>query len=97
MNKETISKLQVSGEITEMERLPSSRNGNPRFQFIVDGKLFKTAIDASLGYSIQNFHIGDNVTVEYRLFRGQKQAQRVSGLEKPVCNSRIPEHNCHQR
>lgn len=44
-----------TGTITNLKRLPSSLNGNPRFEFDIDGYTVRTAVDSMDGYSIQNF------------------------------------------
>jgi hypothetical protein len=44
-----------TGILEIVERLNNSKNGNPRFLCIVDGYTFRTAVDSSHGYSIQNF------------------------------------------
>jgi hypothetical protein len=46
---------QHTGTITDLKRLAGSRNGNPRFQFVVDGYTVVTPPDSSLGYKIQNY------------------------------------------
>jgi len=44
-----------TGTVTNIERLPSSMNGNPRYQFVIDGHLVRTAVDSSHGYCITNY------------------------------------------
>lgn len=39
-----------------IERLPNSKNGNPRYLVRVDGWTCRTPVDSSLGYMAQNFH-----------------------------------------
>ena len=51
-----------TGKLEVISRLPSSVNGNPRFLATVDGYQFRTAVDSSNGYSIQNYD-GRQVTV----------------------------------
>ena len=51
-----------TGILEIMKRLPSSRNGNPRYLAIVDGYAFKTSVDSSYGYCITNYD-GRLVTV----------------------------------
>lgn len=46
---------QHKGKLEVIRRLPSSRNGNPRWLVKVDGWTARTAVDAALGYSIRNF------------------------------------------
>lgn len=38
-----------------IERLPSSKNGNPRYLVRVDGFTCRTPVDSQIGYSAQNF------------------------------------------
>jgi hypothetical protein len=49
------------GKLEIIKRLPSSRNGNPRWLLRVDGWTCCTSPDSSLGYKVQNF---DGKTVE---------------------------------
>jgi len=51
------------GKIENLRRLKSSRYGNPRFSFTIDGYSVVTTPDSSYGYSIQN-HEGKTVEVE---------------------------------
>jgi len=44
-----------TGKLEIISRLPSSFYGNPRFLLSVDGITCRTAPDAMLGYSVQNF------------------------------------------
>ena len=50
------------GTIENLERLPRSKNGNPRFQFIIDGYRVRTKPDSAHGYSIENY-VGKPVEV----------------------------------
>lgn len=43
-----------TGQLEIVRRLPSSRNGNPRFLLRVDVWTCRTAVDSSLGYSVKN-------------------------------------------
>ena len=43
------------GLLTDLKRLPSSINGNPRFCCRIDGVFCMTSVDSSYGYSIQNY------------------------------------------
>jgi len=45
----------LSGVVTDLQRLKSSTNGNPRYQFIVDGQIITTAVDCMYGYEIKNY------------------------------------------
>ena len=44
-----------TGVITNIKRLPSSVNGNPRYSFQCDGYTIKTAVDSMHGYAITNY------------------------------------------
>ena len=44
-----------TGTITNIERLPSSVNGNPRYSFECDGYTIKTAVDSMQGYALTNY------------------------------------------
>jgi hypothetical protein len=43
------------GTLEIVSRLPSSRNGNPRYLLRVDGFTCRTSVDSSFGYSVTNF------------------------------------------
>lgn len=43
------------GEIKNVKRMESSRYGNPRFSFTIDGYEVATTPDSSYGYCIQNY------------------------------------------
>lgn len=44
-----------TGTLEIVERLPQSRNGNPRYLARVDGYTFATAVDSTHGYSLPNY------------------------------------------
>ncbi len=44
-----------TGTLEIVNRLPSSRNGNPRYLCRVDGYTFRTQVDHQHGYAIRNF------------------------------------------
>lgn len=43
------------GRLDIIERLPNSRNGNPRYLARVDGYTFRTTLDSSYGYKLTNY------------------------------------------
>ena len=43
------------GIVTNIERLPSSLNGNPRYSFECDGYTIVTAVDSMHGYELTNY------------------------------------------
>lgn len=46
---------QHKGKLEVIKRLPSSRNGNPRWLLKVDGWTCRTAVDAGIAYEIRNY------------------------------------------
>ena len=64
------------GHLTVIERLPSSRNGNPRYRCSVDGYTFTTTPDSSYSYSITN-HDGKLVTVELGTHHNKLQLNAI--------------------
>lgn len=54
-----------------LERMPSSRNGNPRYMVgFADGTSYPTAVDASVGYGIGNREYAGEVEI---LLNGRNQ------------------------
>ncbi len=46
----------IKGTVTNITRLQSSNNGNPRFKVTIDGRIFSTKPDTMLGYSVENYY-----------------------------------------
>lgn len=46
---------QHTGKLEIIRRLPSSRNGNPRYLLKVDGWTCRTAPDSSIAYAVTNY------------------------------------------
>jgi hypothetical protein len=44
-----------TGKLVDIQRMDSSRNGNPRFSAVVDNQEFVTQVDSKYGYSLENF------------------------------------------
>jgi len=61
-----------SGKLENIERMASSRNGNPRYKFTVGGEQVVLAVDSSWGYCITNYR-DQIVTVEVTDKRFQLQ------------------------
>lgn len=57
------------GKLELVQRLPSSRNGNPRYLLRLDGWTCRTPVDSSLGYKVQNL-FGETVKGSIGTFRG---------------------------
>lgn len=53
----------VTGEITSIDRLPSSTNGNPRYSLTIGARQFVTSSDISDAYEIGNigYRVGNIV------------------------------------
>lgn len=49
------SKTTHIGKISKIKRIDTSRYGNPRYQFVIDGYTAKTGVDSMHGYSITNY------------------------------------------
>jgi hypothetical protein len=57
-------KQTVTGRLTNITRLVSSSQGNPRFEVTLDGvKIYATIVDGSVGYSVENHRVGRLVTL----------------------------------
>ncbi len=60
----------LSGVVTDIQRLKSSTNGNPRYQFVVGGQIITTAVDCMYGYEITNF-IDKHIVCDVAVKRGK--------------------------
>lgn len=67
---------QHTGRLTDIQRLPSSANGNPRYSCKVDGHSCRTAPDSSDAYSLSN-HEGDWVTADIGTYYGVATVRNV--------------------
>lgn len=65
------------GKLEIIQRLPSSRNGNPRYLLRVDGWTCRTAPDSGLAYEITNFD-GKIVKATIGTYRGNATIFDVS-------------------
>ena len=45
----------VKGILKKVNREPNSVNGNPRYSVMINGVVYKTRVDAPLGYKIPDF------------------------------------------
>jgi len=71
-----------NGILKTMSRLPSSRNGNPRWQLCLwrdDREVihFRTRPDCSLGYSVANF-LGWRVNISLVTYRGHASLSSIN-------------------
>lgn len=71
----------IIGVISNIERLNSSYNGNPRFSCDIDAVKHKTMVDCSTGYAIQNFKSGDIVQVTTGSHYGIKSIRGIKKAE----------------
>lgn len=54
----------ITATITEITRLDSSTNGNPRFEISFEGlPSRRTGTDSSVSYAVENHRVGDRVVV----------------------------------
>ena len=74
------SRTQHTGKLEILERLPSSRNGNPRYLIKVDGWTCRTAPDASIAYKITNYD-GKMVTAMLGTYYGLCTIESVKNSE----------------
>ena len=65
-----------NGLVSDLKRLDSSINGNPRFQFVIDGYTVVTGVDSMLGYSIQNLE-GKHCRAELGVHYGRKTLNAI--------------------
>ncbi len=65
-----------TGKLEIIERLPSSRNGNPRWLLKIDGWTCRTAPDAMVAYGITNFD-GKIVKADIGTLRGLATVEYV--------------------
>lgn len=62
---------QHQGLLSDLERMPSSRNGNPRYRVVIGGEIFVTRPDSNIGYSISNYR-AKHVRIDWRIIRDQR-------------------------
>lgn len=67
---------QHQGLLSDLERMPSSRNGNPRYRVVIDGEMFVTRPDSDIGYSISNYR-AKHVRIDWRIIRDQRTIVRL--------------------
>lgn len=48
--------FEIKGKITDLKRLNSSTNGNPRFTVVIDGSILCTKSDYMYCYNIENLY-----------------------------------------
>lgn len=53
----------VTGRLDKAERLNASSLGNPRWEVTVDGKKYRTEVNGSVGYDVDNHRVGRRVTL----------------------------------
>ena len=65
-----------TGKLEVIERLPNSRNGNPRYLCRIDGWLCATKPDSMLGYTITN-HDSKTVKAEIGAYYGKATINNI--------------------
>lgn len=73
MAKET---KEHTGALRVLSRLPSSRNGNPRYLLDIGGTVCRTAPNSGLAYAITNYE-GDTVRASIGIYRGHLTVHNV--------------------
>ena len=68
-----------TGTVEQLTRMDSSKNGNPRFSFIIDGYTAVTGVDAMQGYEIQNLE-GKNCAAELGTHYGRTTLQSIKEI-----------------
>jgi hypothetical protein len=59
-----------TGKLESLKRLPTSRNGNPRYMVCIDGVFARTSPDSSLAYKLPNY-VGKTVQIDVDLYYGK--------------------------
>ena len=67
----------IRGIVGNVERLPSSRMGNPRYRLAIGDTTVRTAPDSGLGYSVRNLE-GKAVVASVRMLYGHLTMTRIS-------------------
>lgn len=68
------------GTLEHLERMPNSRNGNPRYRAYIAGVNFVTAVDSMHGYELPNFE-GKRVCVTIGTHYGRATLKSIKGAE----------------
>lgn len=68
------------GKLEIIQRLDSSRNGNPRYLIRIDGFTCKTPVDSMYGYSVPNFD-GKQVIATIGTHYGTATLDSLKGVE----------------
>lgn len=63
----------TTGTVTNIQRLKSSANGNPRYTFELNGDTYRTRVDSMLGYGLTNYE-NKLVTMTHRKLYGYNTA-----------------------
>ena len=80
--------VEFVGQISRIERLPSSKNGNPRFSFTLRASTtgiafyMRTQVDASCAYDVLNLRNGDEVTVRAQSLYNAWQAMDINKIQE---------------
>lgn len=60
----------LKGIVGNLERFDTSKNGNPRYTFSIEGVNVFTGVDCALAYGIQNFE-GKELSFNVAVVRGK--------------------------
>jgi hypothetical protein len=73
------NKFKISGKLEIIERMKSSKNGNPRYKFTVGNSLpIVTGVDSSYGYEITN-HDGKPIIITVGTHYGKLTLDSLEG------------------
>jgi len=71
--------ITYKGQVTQMKRMKSSVNGNPRYSVTVDNIVTAcTAPDSSLGYTVKNIREGDRVEMVMGTHYGRQTIDSIT-------------------
>lgn len=77
-----------TGKLDVIKRLPSSRNGNPRYLLRIAGYTCRTAPDAGIAYAITNYD-GKTVTALIGSHYGVATLDTIEGCAETPGNWRV--------
>ena len=70
----------IIGEVSEINRLPSSANGNPRYWAFIGGERFQTSPDSMVAYALPNY-LNKEVEISWRWYYGKRTIQTIKAAE----------------
>lgn len=74
---------ELKGVLQMVDRLPSSRNGNPRYLLMIGDRVFRTGVDSGFAYVVPNY-VGKWVKVTVGLHYNATTLDEVLLLNEDV-------------